>query len=172
MSDHRHTWGLIIDVLDVLEQRGYHQADDQHTGRAVGLVGDLASIYEGTQEALAGAYLVPAPRPRQPGPDQPAPAAASAAAIADADLHTILAALDEAAGYKRDRAVCCADCADQSCGICQHRRSAAHAYETLAVRLVRAMDAVPPQRTPLQAVVDVAAGPVQPQAAADKEAGQ
>ena len=36
-GDRRHNWGLIIDVLNVLEQHGYRQADDQHTGRAVGL---------------------------------------------------------------------------------------------------------------------------------------
>jgi hypothetical protein len=172
-TDRRHTWGLIIDVLDVLEQHGYHQADDQHTGRAVGLVGDLARIYEGSQEAPAGAYLVPAPQPRQPGPDGPASAATSSAeAIAGAGMHTILSALDEAADYKRERADCCPDCADRSCGLCQHRLGAARAYETLAVQLVRAMDAAPPQERSPQPVVDVAAGPVQSQAAADKEAGQ
>src|SRR5262249_17079785 len=140
-ADKRHTWGLIIDVLDVLEQHGYHQADDQHTGRAVGLVGELARIYEGTQETPTGSYARPEPEPRQPGPDQPAQAATpSAEAIADAGMHTILMALDEAADYKRDRAECCADCADQSCALCQHRLDTAQNYETLAVRLVRAMD--------------------------------
>ena len=169
MSDRRHTWGLIIDVLDVLERHGYHQADDQHTGRAVALVGDLARIYEGTQDAPAGAHLVPAPRPRQPSPDRPA-ARSSAAAIAGAEMPTILSALDEAADYKRDRAETCADCADQSCGSCQHRLAAARIYDTLAVRLVRAVEAAPPQKP--QAMVEVAAGLDQYQAAADKEAGQ
>ena len=28
-SDRRHNWGMIIDVLNVLEQHGYRQADDQ-----------------------------------------------------------------------------------------------------------------------------------------------
>jgi hypothetical protein len=87
-------------------------------------------------------------------------------------MHTILSALDEAADYKRERADCCPDCADQSCGLCQHRLGAARGYETLAVRLVRAMDAAPPQKPSPQPVVDVSAGPVQPQAGADREAGQ
>ena len=68
-DDHRQSWGLIIDVLDVLEKHGYRRGDDQHTGRAVGLVGDLARIYEGTQEAPAGAYVV-VPEPSQASRDQ------------------------------------------------------------------------------------------------------
>jgi hypothetical protein len=172
-TDRRHTWGLIIDVLDVLERHGYHQADDPHTGRAVGLVGDLARIYEGTQETPAGACLVPAPEPRQASADPPVPAATSRAeAIAGAGMHTILSALDVAADYKRDRAECCADCADQSCGICQHRLDAARSYESLAVRLVRAMDAATPQKPPPQAEVGAVGRRVQPEAAAEREAGQ
>jgi hypothetical protein len=172
MNDSRHTWGLIIDVLDVLEQHGYHQADDQHTGRAVGLVGDLARIYEGAQEAPAGAYLVPAPQPRQADSDRPAPTTSSSTeAIAGAGMHTILSALDVAADYKRDRAECCADCADQSCGICQHRLDAARAYESLAVRLVRAMDAATPEKPPPQAEVGTLGQRGQPEAATDREAG-
>jgi hypothetical protein len=171
--DPRHTWGLIIDVLDVLEQHGYHQANDQHTGRAVGLVSDLAHIYEGTQEAPAGAHLMAAPQPRQPNPDGPAPTATpSAEAVASTGMHTILSALDEAADYKRDRAECCADCADQSCGNCQHRLDAARTYESLAVRLVRAMDAAPPEKPTPQAVASTVSGRVQPEAAPDREAGQ
>ncbi len=172
-SDRRHTWGLIIDVLDVLEQHGYRQADDQHTGRAVGLIGDLAHIYEGTQEAPAGAHLVPAPQPRQVGADGLTPTAARRAeAIASAEVHTILSALDEAADYKRDRAECCADCADQSCGTCQYRLGAAHAYESLAVRLVRAMDAATPEKPSSQAAVGAVGKRAQPEASADREAGQ
>jgi hypothetical protein len=171
--DRRHTWGLIIDVLDVLERHGYRQADDQHTGRSVGLIGDLARIYEGTQETPASVGSEPAAQQGQPGPDPHAPAVTSSTkAIVDAEMYTILSAVDEAADYKRERAECCADCADQSCGLCQHRLGAARAYETLTVRLVRAMDADPPQKPSPQPVADVAARPVQPQATADKEAGQ
>ena len=35
-SDDRLTWGLITDVLDVLERHGYHRHDNQHTGQAIG----------------------------------------------------------------------------------------------------------------------------------------
>jgi hypothetical protein len=172
-SDRRHTWGLIIDVLDVLEQHGYRQADDQHTGRAVGLIGDLARIYEGTQEAPAGAYVVSAARPPQPSPDRPAPAATSnAETIAGAGMHTILAALDEACDYKRDRAECCADCADQSCGTCQYRLDAARTYEGLATRLMRAMENSVAEKPSPQPTDGAPRNRAQPKAAADREAGQ
>jgi hypothetical protein len=42
-SDYRITWGLVIDVLGVLERHGYHPHDDLHTGQAVLIIGDLAS---------------------------------------------------------------------------------------------------------------------------------
>lgn len=172
-DDRRHTWGLIIDVLDVLEQHGYRQADDQHTGRAVGLIGDLARIYEGTQEAPAGAYLVPAPEPGPARRERPAPTAAkNAGTIASAQMHTVLSALGVAADYKRDRAECCADCADQSCGTCQYRLDAARTYEGLAVRLVRAMDAAVLEKPSPQAANGAVAKRVQPETALDREAGQ
>lgn len=44
---YRITWGLVIDVLDVLERHGYHRYDNQHTGQAVLLIGDLATAYTG-----------------------------------------------------------------------------------------------------------------------------
>ena len=98
------TWSFIIEVLDVLERHGYHQHDDQHTGRAIGLLGDLARIYEGTQDAPLRTHLnrvPPAPETRPPGPE----------ADQDAVILTrpprsgpSLTALDEAADYKRDRA--------------------------------------------------------------------
>ena len=53
-SDDRFTWGLILDVLDVLERHGYHKYDNQHTGRAIGMILDLAHIYEGTRETHPG----------------------------------------------------------------------------------------------------------------------
>jgi hypothetical protein len=172
-TDRRHSWGLIIDVLDILEQHGYHQADDQHTGRAIGLVSDLARIYEGKQETPTGASARPEPEPRPSSSDRPAHASTpSAEAIAAAGMHAILVALEEAADYKRDRAECCADCADQSCGLCQHRLGTARTYETLAVRLVRAMDAAPREKPPPQAVASTVSGRVQHEAALDREAGQ
>jgi hypothetical protein len=39
------TWGLIIDLLDVLERHGYHRADSLHTGQAIGLIHNLALTY-------------------------------------------------------------------------------------------------------------------------------
>jgi hypothetical protein len=57
-SDDRLTWGLIIDVL---ERHGYRKSGDQHTGQAVGVIFDLARVYEGTREASHGTQ--PRPRP-------------------------------------------------------------------------------------------------------------
>ena len=45
-ADDRMNLDFILQFLDVLERHGYHYHDDQHTGRAVGLIGDLARIYE------------------------------------------------------------------------------------------------------------------------------
>jgi len=84
-------------------------------------------------------------------------------------MHTILAALDEACDYKRERAECCADCADQSCTTCQYRLETARAYESLAVRLMRAMETA--AEKPLAQPADGARG-LQPQATADRDAGQ
>jgi len=169
----RHNWGLVIDVLEVLEQHGYHQADDQHTGRAVGLVGDLARIYEGTQEAPAGAYTVAPSQLRQPGQERRAAVATSSVeAIAGAGMHTILAALGDASDRKRDRAEVCADCADQSCVTCQHRLDAARSYESLSVRLIRAMESAIAEKPPPQPADGVPRKRLQATAVADREAGQ
>ena len=56
-------------------------------------------------------------------------------ALPAGDRHTILAALDEAAEYKRDRAANCADCTGQTCGTCEYRLQMAQAYDDLAARL-------------------------------------
>jgi hypothetical protein len=50
-SDSRFTWGLIIDVFDVLKRHGYESGDGQHTGQAIGLLTTLTRVYEGTGEA-------------------------------------------------------------------------------------------------------------------------
>jgi hypothetical protein len=170
-DDHRQTWGLIIDVLDVLEKHGYRRGDDQHTGRAVRLVGDLARIYEGTQAVPDGARLVP--EPSQASLDQAGRAAAGhVEAIAGVGMPTILSALDEASDYKRNRAAGCADCADQSCGTCQHCLDAARAYESLATRLQHAIDGIAPERPSRHAAFGTPSKRIQPQAAPDREAGQ
>ena len=75
MRDHRMTYGLIHDILDALERHGYIRGDDQHAGRAIGLIGDLARIYDGTQDYPASAHLTtePSSLPADPGPSgQPA----------------------------------------------------------------------------------------------------
>jgi hypothetical protein len=171
MNDDRQSWSMIIDVLDVLEKHGYRRGDDQHTGRAVRLVGDLARIYEGTQETPAGARLVP--EPSQASLDQAGRAAAgNAEAIAGVGMPTILSALDEASDYKRDRAAGCADCADQSCGTCQYRLDAARAYEGLATRLQHAIDGITPDRPSPQPAAGSPGHRIRPEAAPEREAGQ
>ena len=60
-SDHRITFDFIADILDVLDRHGYVRGDDQHAGRAIGLIGDLARIWEGTQDYPAGAHLITVP---------------------------------------------------------------------------------------------------------------
>ena len=62
-------------------------------------------------------------------------------AVVSADqVKTLLAALDDAAEYKRNRAETCADCADQSCTTCQWRLQAAKAYDQAAAQLVHAAE--------------------------------
>ncbi len=174
-GDHRHTWELIIDVLDVLDKHGYHRADDQHTGRAVGLIGDLAHIYEGKQEAPTAAYAAAerwlAP---QTGAEPPDPTAREdAVTVAATDMRTILAALDQASDYKHDRAETCADCADQSCGNCQFQLRMADTYDGLAARLLRAREATKPGPPAQQPALGGEPGnSARPQAPPEVEAGQ
>ena len=74
-TDHRVTPGLIHDILDALERHGYYRSDDLHADRAIGLIGDLAGIYEGTQDHPAYPGSQP-PRRRSPSP-APTPAPCS-----------------------------------------------------------------------------------------------
>jgi hypothetical protein len=159
-TGHRITPGLIGDILDALQGHGYCRGDDLHAGRAVGLIGDLARIYEGTQDhpAPADPVTVPPSRPAYPGPSSH-----DTVTLTRADASTVLAALDIAADYKRDRAEMCADCADQSCPTCETRLRDARAYDEMAGRLARAAEAARASRP----------GPDrQSQPAADREAGQ
>jgi hypothetical protein len=72
------------------------------------------------------------------------------AVIVSADqVKTLLAALDDAADYKRDRAATCADCTDQPCTTCQWRLQAADAYDHLAAQMIQATEsAATRQHTP------------------------
>ena len=72
-ADHRVTPGLVHDILDALERHGYYRSDDQHADRAIGLIGDLAGIYEGTQDHPASRLHGAAARPAYPGPSRAAP---------------------------------------------------------------------------------------------------
>jgi len=103
-SDHRITPGLITDVLDALERHGYAQGDDLHAGPAIGLIGDLACIYDGTQDYPATAY--PIAMPLSP-PAYPGPSRHHAVTLTRADAGTMFAALDIAADDKRYRVEMC-----------------------------------------------------------------
>jgi hypothetical protein len=165
MTDRRMNLDLIHDILDVLDRHGYTRADDEHASRAIGLIGDLAHIYEGAQDHPFGPYLNDT-SPTQTQPAPPEPAAQDAVPVPAGDLKTLLAALDIAADYKRDRAAACADCTSQSCPTCQSRLQHARTYDRLAAHLVQAVEAsatgttTDPERD----------RPSQP--AADREAGQ
>jgi len=171
-SDNRMTSGLIIDVLDVLERHGYHRRDDQHTGQAIGVIGDLARVYDGTRDASYDTYLDRAsPGPHtEPGPSDPD--ADDAVILTSAEVSTVVAALDIAADYKHDRAAACADCADQTCLTCQSRLRDAQAYDQMAAQMLQTAAAA---RTANSAQPEPGGPPVpprQPHPAAGKEAGQ
>ena len=165
-SDGRMTWGLIIDVFGVLERHGYRKLDNQHTGQAVGVIFDLARVYEGTGQHTVGAHLSQVP-PSLPAHPQPSGQDGQDAVIlAVGDVSTVLAALDIAADYKRDRAEMCADCPDQSCPTCQTRLRDAQAYDQMADRMLQAA-----QATSAASASQPEPDP-RPQPAADREAGQ
>jgi hypothetical protein len=170
MSDDRMTWGLIVDVLDVLERHGYHKRDNRHVGQAVGMIAHLASVYDGTRDAGHGSHLdyaVPAPPPEPPAPRPDA--GQHAVILTGTDISTVFAALDISADYKRDRAEMCTDCPDQSCPTCQTRLHDARAYDQLADRMLQATDA------PLsghRSQGESAGLSRQARLASDKEAGQ
>jgi hypothetical protein len=67
MRDHRIGLDLVIDVLDVLERHGFARGDDEHTGRAIVLLGDLARTYEGSEHGPFGPFITQTPS--RPAPD-------------------------------------------------------------------------------------------------------
>ena len=164
-SDDRLTWEFITDVVDVLERHGYHRGDNEHTGQAIGLIGDVARIYDGALDVPRGGYVVvPASQPA--APQLPAP---PAAVVSAGQVKILLAALDDAAEYKRDRAGTCPDCAGQSCTTCQWRLHTAGAYDHLAEQMTQAAEAPAARpRVPGHA----APGAGGPHSGADREAGQ
>ena len=168
MTDDEHlTWDFILEVLDVLERHGYHRSDNEHAGQAIGLIRDVAHMYEGTQDAPPGGYVVvPSSQPTAPHP--PGPPGPDAVTVPADQVKTLLAALEEAAEFKRDRAETCAYYADQSCTACQWRLQAADAYDKVAGQMSQAAEAAARQRAPDHAAPDASGPP----AAADREAGQ
>ena len=147
-SDHRVTPGLIHDILDALERHGYSRSDYRHADRAIGLIGDLACSYEGTQDH----------------PAYPGPARHDAITLTHADAITIFAASDIAAGDKRYRVEMCPDCPDQSCPACRVNVRDAEAFDQMAGRMLQAAQATPAASEP--------APDRWSQPAADREAGQ
>ena len=157
MTDQRMNPDLIHDILDVLDRHGYARADDKHASRALLLISDLAHIYEGAQDHPFGPYNEVSPSRTEPAPE---PAAQDAVTVPAGEVKTLLAALDTAADYKRDRAAACADCASQSCPTCQSRLQHARAYDRLAAHLTLATEA------------SATATASQLEPAADREVGQ
>ena len=140
-SDHPITPGFITDMLDVLDRHGYARGDDQHASRAIGLIGDLARIWEGTQDHPSGAHPSRLPSSLPAHPEPGSQTSQYEVVIADGDVKTVMIALDIAADHARDRAELCADCPDQSCPTCQARLRDAQAYDRLAAQIDRAADA-------------------------------
>jgi hypothetical protein len=93
--DDRLTSALFLDVLDVLERHGYHHHDKQHTGQALGVIRDLAHVYEGTREAPYGTYLDQAP------PEPQADQGATCADCTDRSCGTCQWRLQTAGTYSR-----------------------------------------------------------------------
>jgi len=164
-GDDRLTCGFITDVLDVMERHGYHRADNEHAGQAIGLIRDVARIYEGTLDPPRGGYVVvPSSQPAAPEhPGQPA------VIVPAGQVKTLIAALDDAAEYKRDRAETCADRADQSCTTCQWRLQTADTCDQVAGQLIQPAEASATRpRAPGHGAPDTDG----PRTAADREAGQ
>jgi hypothetical protein len=166
-DDERLTLGFVFEVLDVMERHGFRRGDNQHVGHAIELICNMARTSERTMAAPDDACVAvpsspPTPQqpPRRPGQD--------AVLVSAAEVKTLLAALDDAAEYKRDRAETCADCAGQSCTTCQWRLQAADAYDQIAGRMIHTAEASAPQR----ALGHLAPPGTGPHAAAGKEAGQ
>jgi hypothetical protein len=158
MTDQRLTPDLIHDILGVLDRHGYARADDEHVGRAVLLISDLAYIYEGALDHPFGPYRnEPSPSRTEPAPG---PAAQDGVTVPAGEVKTLVAAQDIAADYKRDRAAACADCTRQSCPTCQSRLQNARSYDRLAAHLIQSAEA------------SAAATASQLEPTADREAGQ
>jgi hypothetical protein len=180
MRDHRIGLDLFTDVLGVLDQPGFTRGDNEHAGRAIFLISDLARIYEGTQDHPYGpsssqppppppALEPPVPEPG-PGPSVPEDDL-DAVTLTHAEARTVLTSLDLAAAWKRDRARRGARCPDRSCFARQLRREDARTYDQLAVRLLHDEQAARDARSQ-PGLASSPGPPSQPRPAAEKEAGR
>ena len=137
-GDHRVTPGLIHDILDALERHGYYRSDDLHADRAIGLIGDLAGIYEGTQDHPAYPYIGIPSLPAYPRPSRD-----DAVILTRDDAITVFAAAGIAADDKRYRVEMCPDCADRSCPDCRTHLRDIEAFDQMAGRMLQAAKAAP-----------------------------
>jgi len=139
---------LITDMFGLLDRHGYTRGDNEHTGRAILLLGDLARIYEGSQGHPFGPTVNQPPPQAEPAP--PTPAIQNTVPVPIGEVKNLLVALDIAADYNRDRAELCADCADQSCPTCELRLREAQAYDRLYAQLTQQADASATVSSPSQ----------------------
>ncbi|SET43998.1 hypothetical protein [Nonomuraea wenchangensis] len=56
-DDDRFTFGLVSEVIDLLERHGYQRPTEEHarnlaTGRTLGALLDLVRVFEGRQDSL------------------------------------------------------------------------------------------------------------------------
>ena len=124
--------------ISVPDRSSYARSDDEHTGRAIVLISDPAHIYQGSLDHSFGPCIGGIP----PRTDPPAPGPGQVTVlITVSEVTIVLAALDIAADYQRDRAGLCADCTGQTCPACESRLRDAQAYDHLSAQLIQAAQA-------------------------------
>jgi hypothetical protein len=106
MRDHRMGLALITEVLDVLDRHGHVRGDDEHAGRAIFLISDLAHRCEGSQDHPFGPCINEMPSRPEPAP--PGRASPDAVLIPAGQVKNLLTALGIAADYQRDDISQCA----------------------------------------------------------------
>ena len=180
MRDHRIGLDLFTDVLDVLHRHGFARGDDEHAGRAIFLISDLAGIYEGTQDHPVGPAINQASStPAPPEPPDPEPELGpnipeddlDAVTLTHAEIRTVLTSLDLAAAWQRDRAERCTFCRDQSCFACQLRLRDVRTYDQMARQVLHDEQATRDARNQPRPSGSLLP-PSQPRAAREMEAGQ
>ena len=106
MTDYRIGLDLFSDVLAVLHRHGFARGDDLHAGRAIFLIGDMARIYDGSQDHSNEFSTSQSPEP--PGPRTVRPRGRPERRNAHPrGVRTVRTVLDLAANWKRGRAERC-----------------------------------------------------------------